>query len=72
MAEMNLQELLFQERVNAGTSWTKNEEFEKNGYFIIKNLCDPEDLYHPVPKERGQLMYHGDKFDHDPIEQQVR
>ena len=74
MAEMSIQQLLFQERVNTGTTWTRNEEFEKNGYFIIKNLCDPKDLYHPVPKERGQLSYHGslDKVDHDPVEQQVR
>lgn len=47
--------------------------FKKYGYLIIKNLWNPEELYHPVPKERGQINYYGsvDKFHHNPEEIQV-
>ena len=45
-------QLAFQEKQNTGTAWTRNEQFEKDGYLVIKNLWDPEDLYYPVPKER--------------------
>ena len=50
MAEaMTELQLMVQERQNTGTAWTRNESFEKNGYLIIKDLWDPEELYHPVP-----------------------
>jgi len=70
---MTEEDILFQEKINSGTSWTKNEEFDKDGYFVVKNLWDPEELYHPVPMERGQINYFGsiDKFYHNPVEQQV-
>jgi hypothetical protein len=75
MAEQITEEqLLLQERLNTGTSWTRNESFEKNGYLIIKNLWDPEDLYRPIPEERGQFNYWGkqlDQFDYCEVEQQV-
>ena len=52
----------------------KNKDFDKNGYFVVKDLWDPEELYHPVPELRGQLNYY-DKdpthFNHIPLEQQV-
>jgi len=50
------------------------EYFKKYGYLIIKNLCNPKDLYSPVPEERGQINYYGslDLFDHEPEESQVR
>lgn len=44
---------------NKGTSWTRNEFFDNNGYLILKQLCDPEKLYHPVPDERGTIIYNG-------------
>ena len=35
MAEqMNEMQLMFQERQNTGTAWTRNEEFDKNGYLV--------------------------------------
>jgi len=73
MDVMTEEDLLFQERINTGTSWTRNEDFDRDGYFVVKNLWDPEELYHPVPMERGQINYFGsiDKFYHDPVEQQV-
>ena len=75
MAEqMSEEQLLWQERQNTGTAWTRNESFEKNGYLVIKNLWDAEELYHPLPQERGQINYWGkqvDQFNHTPVEQQV-
>ena len=74
MAEMNEQEVMFQERRNTGTAWTRNKSFDKNGYLVVKDLWDPEELYHPLPELRGQLNYY-DKdpthFHHSPLEQQV-
>jgi len=72
--QMTELQLAMQERQNTGTAWTHNEPFEKNGYLIIKNLWDPEELYHPVPQKRGQLNWWGkkiDQFTHQPVEQQV-
>jgi len=58
MAEqMSLEHLIFQERLNTGTSKTNNEEFDKNGYLVIKNLYDAKELFSEVPKERGQYNY---------------
>ena len=63
MAEgMNDAQVIYQERLNTGTVWTRNKEFDKNGYFVVKDLWDPEELYHPVPELRGQLNY----WDNDP------
>ena len=75
MAEqMTEEQLVFQEKFNSGTSWTRNESFEKNGYLVVKNLWDPEELYHSVPNERGQFNYFGPKpnqFTFIPVEMQV-
>jgi len=35
--------------MNKNISWTYNQEFEENGFFIIRNLCDPNFLYLKVP-----------------------
>jgi hypothetical protein len=74
MAEgMTQEQLDFQERVNSGSSKTNNEDFEKNGYLVIKNLWDPKELYCEVPEIRGQINYFGklDKFHYEPLEMQV-
>ena len=75
MAEqMTELQLMMQERMNTGTTWTRNEEFDKNGYLVLKNLWDPEELYHSLPEERGQINYWGkrvDQFNHQPVEMQV-
>jgi len=58
MAEqMDEMQLLIQERRNTGSSWTHNEQFDKDGYLVVKNLWDVEELYHPLPELRGQLNY---------------
>ena len=56
---MTLEQLQFQERRNTGTAWTRNEQFEKDGYLVIKNLWDSKELFRPVPQERGQVNYQG-------------
>ena len=72
---MNIEEVIKSEYENQGTSWTRNEFFDTNGYLIIKNLCDPKKLFHPVPKERGLFNWKGsdklDKFTHQEVENQV-
>jgi len=76
MAEqMTELQLMMQERMNTGTTWTRNEIFEKNGYLVIKNLWNPEELYHPLPLERGQMKWWGKKinqFVHQEVEMQVK
>ena len=67
-------QVMFQEKMNTGTAKTKNDKFEKDGYLVVKDLWDPEELYHPLPKEKG-LMNYWDKdpthFTHQPVENQV-
>ena len=64
--EMTQDEIFFRENIHSGTSKTKNELFEKNGYLILKNLCNSDALYEDVPAERGLINYFGslDKFAH--------
>lgn len=52
---------------------THKELFERDNYlFIPKMFIDPEDLFWPVPEERGILRYiRNDKFFHHPEEKQV-
>jgi hypothetical protein len=71
---MNELHLAFQERVNTGTTWTKNKSFEDNGYLVIENLWDAADLVCPIPPIKGQLSYWGKKLDqvnYEPVESQV-
>ena len=75
MAEQMTEEQLGnQERQNSGTAWTRNDKFEKDGYLVVKDLWDAEDLYHPLPDIKGQLNYWSKdvtKFNHNPVEGQV-
>ena len=67
-------EIAHQERRNHGTTWTRNSQFDKDGYIIVKKLWNPEELYHPCPRERGQMSWWGkgiDQFESDPEEKQV-
>tara|TARA_R100000005_G_C4984225_1_gene193018 strand:+ start:715 stop:1440 length:726 start_codon:yes stop_codon:yes gene_type:complete len=68
------EQIIQQERRNTGTSWTRNEKFDKNGYLVIKNLWDPKELYSPVPPEKGQYNYWDNNPEHFslmPVEKQV-
>ena len=75
MAEQMTEEVLGnQERRNSGTACTRKDKFERDGYLIVKDLWDAEDLYHPLPDIKGQLNYWSKdvtKFTHDPVEGQV-
>jgi len=75
MAEgMNHEQIQHQERINSGTSWTNNEQFDKDGYIVVKDLWDPKELFVPVPEIRGQINYWGkreDQYNHTPLEGQV-
>ena len=68
-------QVMFQEKRNTGTAWTRNEQFDKDGYLVIKDLWDPEELYHPVPENTGQYNYRDnnpENFTLDPVESQVK
>ena len=72
--EMREEDIIYKEWRCTGTTWTNHELFEKNGYFVIKNLCDPKTLIDDVPIERGTLKWYGDKlnnFKHYEKEDQV-
>ena len=75
MAEgMTHEQIQQQERINSGSSWTNNEQFDKDGYIVVKDLWDPKELFVPVPEIRGQINYWGkreDQFNHTPLEGQV-
>tara|TARA_B100000424_G_scaffold261028_1_gene245506 strand:+ start:1912 stop:2631 length:720 start_codon:yes stop_codon:yes gene_type:complete len=74
MAKMAEDKLLAHEWVNTNTSPTHNQFFDDNGYCILKNICNPNVLYHPIPEERGLLQYYGkglDVYEHLEVEDQV-
>jgi hypothetical protein len=67
--------ILVQERRNSGSSWTRNEEFEKNGYYVVKNLWDPKELFSERPEKSGIYNYYGkkeDQFNYNELEHQVK
>ena len=65
-------QISWQERINTGTAWTRNEQFDKDGYLVIKDLWDPAELYHPVPADLKDFIITLDKnpehYHHDPVE----
>lgn len=66
-------EIQHAERLHTGTSWTRNEFFDKNGYLVIKNLWDPEDLYELPPDNKGQYSFRGKsmQYEYMEVERQV-
>tara|TARA_Y100001937_G_scaffold86310_1_gene116757 strand:- start:44 stop:748 length:705 start_codon:yes stop_codon:yes gene_type:complete len=71
---MQEDDIIFREWQNTGTSWTYNQFFEENGYFILEELYDPQKLYHEPPKERGVMKWYGKKlknYHHTEVESQV-
>jgi hypothetical protein len=75
MAEgMTNEDIAFHEQRNTGTSPTKNKFFDDNGYIPFESIIDPKRLERPVPEERGQINYWGNKLDqynYIPLEEQV-
>ena len=70
---MDAKTITIEEHKNSLSSKTKNKLFDKNGYLVIRDLIDPQELYCEVPEERGILHYYGSltNYRHDPIENQV-
>ena len=71
---MKERDIVFNERRNTGTSWTRNPFFEENGYVVIKNLYDPDKLKCSPPEKPGLYQWTGDKLDeftYNEIESQV-
>jgi hypothetical protein len=67
-------DLMIQENRNSGTSWTHNAHFDRDGYLVIKDLWNVEELYHPVPEVRGQYRYQSkniEDFIYFEVESQV-
>ena len=60
---MTEEDIIKSELEHSGTSLTRNESFDKNGFLVLQNLYDPQELFHPVPKIRGQLNYRSKKLD---------
>lgn len=60
---MTEEDIIKNELEHSGTSWTRNETFDKNGFLVLQNLYDPQELFHPVPEMRGQLNYRSKKLD---------
>ncbi len=63
----------FQEKLNYGTSKTNNKEFEENGYLVIKNIIDIQELVCEIPETRGMYNYYGslENVSYNPVESQV-
>ena len=41
-------------------SWTHNEKFDNDGFLVVRNICNSEYLYTPIPSfERGSLIHYG-------------
>lgn len=59
--------------MNKIISKTNHVDFDRDGYFVIRNLYDPNALRDDVPSIRGQLNYYGsiDRYTHVEEEQQV-
>ena len=71
--EMSKEQIDFQECLNANTSPTNNEQFDRDGYLVLKNICDPKELYCVPPTNKGQYHYYRkiEKFSYQPVETQV-
>lgn len=63
---MTEEEIRYYEVKNAGTSKTKNKTFDKNGYLLVRDLIDPQNLVCEVPEITGLINYFGslDNFVH--------
>lgn len=75
MAEhMTPEDVLFQEKLNTGTSVTKNNRFEQDGYLALEQIWDPSELVRDIPEKKGQYDYWGknlEQYNFTPIENQV-
>ena len=47
MESMTLEDVKRQEFLNSGSSKTNNDQFEKDGYLVVKDLWNSEELFRP-------------------------
>ena len=45
------------EKYLSGSSKTKNEEFDRLGYLVVRNIWDPKDLQEEIDYETGHFQY---------------
>ena len=59
-----------------GTTWTNNEQFDRDGYIVIENIWDPKELYSELGTARGQYKWWGNELDQyilaESVESQVQ
>ncbi len=58
-SDMNINDILKKERENTGTAWTYNDEFERNGFLVLKKLCDPDKLHRKYTGDTGTYTWWG-------------
>ena len=62
--KMTETEIVQSEWQNTGTSWTRNQFFEENGFLVVKNICDPKKLFCPPPEKTGKYIWWGKSNSH--------
>lgn len=73
MENIDIKAIEQRELINSGSSPTNNQQFDKDGYLILRNLWDPQDLFCTPPEKKGQYTFFGklDKFSYISEESQV-
>ena len=61
--KMTETEIVQSEWQNTGTSWTRNQYLEENGFLVVKNICDPKKLFCPPPEKTGKYIWWGKEID---------
>lgn len=61
------------EKINTGTAPTKNQQFDLDGYLVIRDFCDVSSMIESPPTQRGQITYarDGALIEHLSLEAQV-
>jgi len=67
---MTAEEIALQEKFHSGSSWTRNESFDKNGYFVVKNLWDSKELTELPPENKGQYSFRGKTMDYEYMDEE--
>ena len=60
-----------QEKAMFGSSKTKNEEFDRLGYLVVRNIWDPKDLQEEIDYDEGHFLYNNFGKVHKADERQV-
>lgn len=76
MSELKLTQEDIDERefLYTGTSMTGHEDFDRDGYFVIRNACNPEEFASQRPEKIGKYVWNDDNinlFDYREDEGQV-